>query len=298
MRASTPLPRRRPFLPACAAALGAVFLTANTLAAQPITYLGSPSNAKPPFLPLGSFHHTPINPRAGTKPELVFLGTQIDSSSAVERWAVVKALDQFGTFSAVGTVVTHNCAVTYLYKKLDCGARLNAYGGAASFDFRRARYRSKHVSLSAAELIDHNLRLEAQNRLSRTQLTLFSRYVRPSGYSSWHDSVWYDAAGGPPLTEPSRHFPLVAVGGYVETGANVAMNSDLTRTDGSRSLTFSEVEHTLQTGQPAGGVPNTLVSDTNAEANIITALICHADGRKPAKVCNRPVIRSMLKHVK
>ena len=85
----------------------------------------------------------------------------------------------------------------------------------------------------------------------------------------------------------------------METGSNVAMVTDSSGTlDTTPYLSFAQVQQTLRTGKSVGGAPDTLVSDTNAETNIITALICHADGRKPAKVCNRAVIRSMLKHVK
>jgi hypothetical protein len=40
------------------------------------------------------------------------------------------------------------------------------------------------------------------------------------------------------------------------------------------------------------------VEDVNAEASIITALICHADGERPSSVCKRPTIEAILKDVK
>jgi hypothetical protein len=40
------------------------------------------------------------------------------------------------------------------------------------------------------------------------------------------------------------------------------------------------------------------VEDVNAEANIITAFVCHADGHKPVSVCSRPVVKRILKYVK
>jgi hypothetical protein len=43
--------------------------------------------------------------------------------------------------------------------------------------------------------------------------------------------------------------------------------------------------------------PNHLVENVNAEADIMTTIICHADGMKPAKVCGRAVIKTILKHV-
>jgi hypothetical protein len=296
-RPSALFPRGRPFLSACAAALGAVLVITNAVAAQPITYLGPPSNATPPFLPLGSFHRAAINHRTGKKPELVFLGTQIEDGSAIERWPVVKALDQFGAFRDVGMVLTHNCSVTYLYKKIDCSGGPTAFAPSASFDLRRARYRSKYLSFSGTELIDRELRLKPESQLSTIQRTLFNRYVRRTDYSSWHDGVWYTAAGGsPPGSEAGHQFPLVAIGGYVETGANVVTGSDIGTT--AKWLPFAQIQQTLRSGKRVGGASDTLIPDVNAEANIITALICHADGREPANVCNRSVIRSMWRYVK
>jgi hypothetical protein len=46
---------------------------------------------------------------------------------------------------------------------------------------------------------------------------------------------------------------------------------------------------------PAG---TNVVEDVNAEANIITALICHADGERSSNVCKRPTVEAILKHVK
>jgi hypothetical protein len=45
-------------------------------------------------------------------------------------------------------------------------------------------------------------------------------------------------------------------------------------------------------------MPPTLISDVSAEANVITALVCHADHMQPKRVCGRAVIRKIVKHVK
>jgi hypothetical protein len=297
-----------------AAILSAMATVAGTHAAQPITYLGPPSNAKPPFVPLGSFRHTNIDPHVANKPQLVYLGTQIEDSSAIERWAVVKALDQFGRFSRIHTLLTRYCflrstPVNDQQLKVDCGVNANevgrvganGLGWSASFDLRRAHYTSEYVSFAGTELLDHDLKLTPPSALSRTQLLLFNRYVRVYGYSRWHDEVLFSAVnqnGNVPGSRPGHQFPLVAIGGYVETGANVAYASDLMTPDRLHYLSFTQIQRALQTGKTVGDAPGTLVPDVNAEANVITALICHTDGRKPAKACNRPVIRSILKHVK
>jgi hypothetical protein len=57
------------------------------------------------------------------------------------------------------------------------------------------------------------------------------------------------------------------------------------------------VQGSLATGKPANGIEQSLIPNINAEANVMTALICHADGSKPKSVCGRPVIKSLLRHV-
>jgi hypothetical protein len=62
--------------------------------------------------------------------------------------------------------------------------------------------------------------------------------------------------------------------------------------------TFAEAQQSLASGLPAGHLPPSLIRDVNIETNIITALICHADHGQPAKVCTRPVIKRLLRHVR
>ena len=61
---------------------------------------------------------------------------------------------------------------------------------------------------------------------------------------------------------------------------------------------FADIQQSLATGHPVDGLPASLIPDVNTAANIITALICHADGKKPTSVCGRPVIRAILRSVK
>jgi hypothetical protein len=318
--ASTAASRRTKYRLGLVVLLAALVTGGIALSATNLTDLGKPSNSAAPFLPLGSFRHTTINPHLGKKAQLIFLGTQIDDSSAVERWAVVKALSQFGTFSKIRPLSTHLCQVTFgpsnptgpspghEHAKLDCNLSLRSWGigpgpmgSSASFELRGSEYSSPYLAFSTAELIDRNLKTALQGHLTRSQLTLFDRYIRLSGDSVWHQAVWHSVPGlyeYLTLANRGRQLPLAAVGGYVETGANVAISADLFSADHLHYLSFRQMQTALRAGKPADGASDTLVPDVNAEANIITALICHADGRKPSKVCDRPVIRSMLKHVK
>jgi hypothetical protein len=76
-----------------------------------ITCLGTLTNDSIPYLPLGRYSHskTPMPKRHG-KPLVLYVGALFDAPSASERWALVKALGQFGSFSNV-QATTSNPAV-------------------------------------------------------------------------------------------------------------------------------------------------------------------------------------------
>jgi hypothetical protein len=98
-----------------------------------------------------------------------------------------------------------------------------------------------------------------------------------------------------------RQFPLLAVGNYLSTGNNVAIWEDL-GTRANAVVPFSTIQESLKAGKPISvnsiGPPASLITDFNAETNVITAFICHADGLRPSKVCGRAVIKKIFKHIK
>lgn len=259
--------------------------------------LGRPSDVTPPYAPLGSFRHSGPVLRQHGKAELLFMGTSVDSTSAAESWPVVKALGQFGRWSGLRASTSRACMLIQT-----SGVQVNcklpeanaAFLAVPEFDFSHARYASRYVDFVSKDLIDRALHLHAN--LSRAELSLFNRYARPFGYPGFRDAVWEAALGGSVVTS-GRGLSLVAVGGYVETGANVVTVGDL-ETMVQNPLPFATIQRSLQRGRPVGGASHSLVPDVNTEANIITALICHADHGQPKHVCNRPVIKGILKHVK
>jgi hypothetical protein len=66
----------------------------------------------------------------------------------------------------------------------------------------------------------------------------------------------------------------------------------------SSFVTYAVVQSSLKGGHAKGNAWSDLVPNINAEANVITARICHADDKKTAAVCNRPAIRRIMKTVK
>lgn len=269
----------------------ALVCTALIVAASGATATDNPANLGPPtnsvsqFLPLGSFRRISAAARDHGRAEVLFIGTRIDGQSAVERWPVVKALEQFGIIS--GLVPSNPVCCN----------------GEASFDWTHVKYRSRYVAFVHKDVLDRNLR--RLDRLSPFETKLFNKYLRlplPSGYSSSEIyQVTLHNVNGP------REFPLLLVGHYLQTsvgnlfpgdfdsilpaGATPAPSSMLARS-------YAAIHSVLEKGYGKTADDKALVYDFNVETNIISALICHADRLQPRSVCSRPAIRRILRHVK
>lgn len=283
---------------------GAILLATGVSMAgstQPsITNLGPSTNALSPAttFPLSGFHRIGKPLGSHSRPELLWTGTYLqlsnsllDSKSAIERWAVVKALTQFGAFSQVGPA------------HVDCFTTAAAPHGIChlpSFDWTHARYRSSYLSFVHKDLVDaqdHPLQ-----RLSAAELKVYNRYSRVRGPSP-NKSDPYDAFST--VFSAQDPLPLVLIGRYLQTSSQIMLDGDFesalpmstpNSTPIYTGLPFDTVRAALVSGKDIGTFK--LVQDVNAEANIITALICHADGSKPAKVCHRPTIKQILKSVR
>ncbi len=314
----TDMPRRWRLHTKLYAAL-AVMVTGAILLATGVSMAGStqPSitNLGPPIavqstnsaFPLSGFHRlTPalLPPRG--KPQLTFIGTQFsptntplqDSHSPVERWPVVKALDQFGTFSNVSPA-TRTCSRDSIIGQDVCND--------ATFNWVHARYHSRYLAFDHVDLLDQNG--QAYQRPSKRALALYNRYVRdrhPQHPPNLKTDPYAALSTILSLMGAPR-FPLVAIGDYVQTSSQVVISGDFEEVlsgpqtaQGSTTrysgLPFDSIRSALASGTDPKSTH--LVEDVNAEANIITALICHADGSKPAKVCHRPTIKQILKSVK
>lgn len=148
---------------AVVALTAAVFIAlrgnAASVSAKPVSArLGAPTSdvASPP---VGAFRHTGAPLYQNGKPELLFIGAQYCPHCAGQRWAIVKALDQFGTFSNVTS-------------------SFNDDGSIPTFDLYGARYASKYVAFVHTDLEDrqHN----PLQTLSSDEQTIFNQ-LDPSG---------------------------------------------------------------------------------------------------------------------
>ncbi|MDQ2740773.1 MAG: hypothetical protein M3Z66_00475 [Chloroflexota bacterium] len=287
---------------------GAVLLATGAIMAGPardsITDLGKVTNSIPqPPTPLtGRFHRTgPVLTQHG-KPELLFIGSMVNGTGhggapASERWALVKALNQFGNFTGVTAAVMNRCdAVSFSAQPYQCSpVNKDPYRGYPTFDLSHARFTSRYVILVAKDVIDQHLHV--QTNLSPLEQSLVERYI--GKYSNNISGKWADLAWLMSSTPPANHgLPLVSIGGYLQTDYGQALVADLTPTTSLGAAPFSTVQDSLRKGKAMGSLPSSLIFDFNSETNVLTALICHATKNQPKNVCTRPTIKTILKHVK
>lgn len=308
--------------------LGLLLLLASgaAVAGSNILNLGKPMDIQSTaaYFPLSGFHRVNTNVEVHGKPDLLFIGAQgpVYNTINVERWPVVKALQQFGILSRVKAVERTCITVNtrYVQGALGCST--------PTFDLSQARYTSRYMRFSSKDIVRTSglapgTKVRLFQSLSPAETALFDRYARfkgqpyCSGTSSGHIAMhpcskpidYITSSLFPDSAHPTRTLPLIAIGHYVQTVSQDLNPTDLAKTIGNiptpgqivyqgvdQGMPFDTVRQALATGKdPQGSV---LVEHVNAEANIITALICHADGKRPASVCDRPAIKAILKHVK
>jgi hypothetical protein len=261
------------------------------LAAGGFLNLGKPSNDTPDFgPPIGGFHFVGTALTQHGKPELLFLTVPHGVQTDAEGWPLVKALEQFGTFSGLAPLPTFRCGGVVCLPP--------------GFDFGHARYRSRYLAFVSKEILD--ARGRPFQHLSPAELALFNRYASPhvpgpQDYFTQAGLAASSAAG-------TRALPLIAIGGYLQTKSNVVYAMDFevgqapspnsTTTQGlGIDATFADTQGSLATGKPVGGLQLSMIRDVDIESNIITALICRADGSQPRSVCGRTVIARLLRQV-
>lgn len=310
---------RRAWVPALAVILLLV-IAGVALALSNVTNLGGPANIESTnaYFPLSGFHRMKGGVHQSGKPVLLFVGSQGPSLQSInaERWPVVKALDQFGTLSGVSPVERQCTTVPNGMFKGQTACTI------PTFDLSQARYRSRYLVFVSRDLLrEERGRLVPFQRLSPAEQALFDRYARASHpqcgsgtgqHFARHPCSYVEmvqATIAPQQIGSQRTLPLIVTGGYEQTVSQDLGWPDFAHpiaytpppgrivyAENDQRLPFETVHQALLHGKdpPASH----LVEDVNAEANVITALICHADGRQPVSICGRPAIRAILKYVK
>jgi hypothetical protein len=241
--------------------------------------LGKPANTVSPnaYFPLSGFHRIHQTLKARLRTEVLVIG-ESTIASGPEVWPVVKALEQFGTLTGLKPV--DRPAFT-----LKAGDKTYAAQSASTVDWVGSRYSSRYVAFVHRDL----------RRYDSSQQT----FVPFQTLAAVERDLYRKDAQQSPNGQAS--LPLIAIGDYLQVASQIITDGDFRAPPGANNLpgpflSFSTVQSALASGQDPPD--SKLIEDVNAEANIITALICHADGSQPSKVCGRAVIKKLLKHVK
>lgn len=206
--------------------------------------LGPPSSAVPAS-PTGNFTRIDRVIRRHGKTELFYVGEMYCPYCAAERWSVVKALSQFGTWSNLAATTN--------------GKSVENFGIIPTFDFMRAGYHSRYIALDTKDITDWNGKpLES---FSLDEQGLFNRY------------------------DPTGGTPMVLAGDHVMVGSGYSPSE-------IQGRSFGSVQRAMERGEDTS-----YTRAINAEANVITALLCRADGHQPAATCTRPVIKRLAAQI-
>lgn len=251
------------------------------------------------YFPLDRFHRIKQSLRAHGKPEVLYLGTMLigDSQSAYIRWPMIKALSQFGTFAQV-VPVQRACLGHDMAGNPNCGQL-------AAPDWSHARYSSRYVAFVHKDLANNQAKLF--QRMTPTERALFYRYARTAPrFKGDPDGIISSVSFG--FGQSTHTLPLVLIGDYLQTLGQIVVGGNFelasypppgTPTEATyQGLTWQQVSDALAAGKNPPQNAANLVGDVNAEANIMTALICHTTKNQPTSVCTRPTIKLILKSVK
>lgn len=181
--------------------------------------------------------------------EVAFVGAEFSPYSAAESWALVAALDRFGSFSHLGATSSSSDEI---------------FAATPGFRFDGATYRSTHVALVAVDRYGPTLSTQAPAGfpVSATPSPAVDALLRR-----------YDSRG---TTETV--LPFVDVGNrLVVVGADFGFSPGLLR-----GMSMAQVAAALD--NPTSAVAGAVLG----AADELSAAICAADGQGPPAVCSSP----------
>lgn len=273
---------------ASAAILVAAVLAAGTaFAFVNLANLGAPTSDVPqPSASLDGFRAGAPDLHIQRKAEVLVFESLWDGGSALERWPLIKALGQFGTWTGLKAGTTTE--PMFPPHRAASGALVPAWPEFPTFDLTQARYRSPYVVL-----VDRVMQVYSQGpvrSLSAAEGALLARYRRlPTAVS---------IMGGDARPRPVP-YPVIVIGGYGERGPfeDPAFVIGATTGQGPTAWqTFESLRKQFQLGDAAPGT-GWIVREFNTTTNMMTALICHADGMQPGRVCHRPNIEAIVRQL-
>jgi thiol-disulfide isomerase/thioredoxin len=186
-------------------------------------------------------------------PEVLYVGAEYCPFCAAERWAIVVALNRFGSFAGLKTTRS---------------AADDVFPSTPTFSFYGAAYQSPYVDFAAVELTT-NQRINGTypplQKLSPEEQQLLDRYDAPP-------YVPAESAGA---------IPFVDVGNiYVLSGASVSPGLLTNRS-------WEQIAASLK--DPGSDTAKAIVGG----ANLLTAAVCQTTADQPVEVCSQPAIKQL-----
>lgn len=251
---------------------------AHSHALDNIGDLGKPGPDVPgTYDTLENFAKIGANFRVGHKVEFILFDTSWDNISAASRWAVVKALEQFGTWSGLREGQA-SLPLNYPQPGYSPGSTVPGEPPYATYDLSHARYHSPYV------VFTHRVVQSKKNgprlALPRREATVFARILR------------MPPVPAPEVNSPNAvaALPAVILGRYGMHGP-LTVPYDLTGRD--LPARFVQVQKLIQGGDRFE--PGT---QANLFTNVVSAFVCYQDGRVPRFVCNRGPVRNVLRRIR
>lgn len=197
---------------------------------------------------------TPL--RSNGKPEVLYIGAEYCPYCALERWSLIGALSQFGTF--------HNL------KTIRSSATDPAGPNIATFTFAKGTtYTSPYLSF-----------------VTREMFTNIPTTTNPVGYTKLQSLTKAEDKVFTAL-DPSQGFPFVDFGGKVAQVGSESAQPSQPGPSGLVGYSWNQIASHLHnpTSTPAklilGGV------------NYDIAAICSLTGNRPGSVCDRPLVKKL-----
>ncbi len=298
---------RRPRSRIATACLAIAMVTVSVgvaFAASNIVDLGKPTNtlSTNAYFPIDRFHRTAIQTAVNGRARVYYFGDLLAQPDAAEVWPLVKALGQFGSFHGVRPA-PQICTMDPGDPKNHVAPSSAPVCLIATYDLSHAQIQSRYLSL-----VFHSMANQADQctvtTISSADWSIFVRYAHARPIQERQFCREWNHPSAQHYTQSLT--PLVIVGSYVQTASQIISAGDFTgllppapgsnSTGDESGLPFDKIRSDLAAGR--NPPDDSLVQDVNGEANIITALICHADGRRPSRVCGRSVIKQLLSYVK
>jgi hypothetical protein len=257
-----------------------VALGGITWAGKPDTLanLGGTTNAVFPTRPLGLVAHGAPNLHAGSSVKLVYFSDVATGEWAAEAWSLVKALDQFGTFSNLSVIsIPQQQFVPATGTTPDHFITVHV----PSYDYRKATYRSPYLvfvhydDLSTKRRLPHPVYIHLPESARRLLARAYISLGEPTVQWGWQAA------------------PPTIIGHYYREGTDNLTNSFLKDPVRGTPYSFATLHRLIQAGYSRHY--SEIVFAFDAETNAITALVCKADGDRPASVCGRSVIELLMK---